>query len=379
MTEVNPPGFQQNAGAVHSAEIMREAFNVLTGGRFSNSFSQRARGGVHPNLGGFLFVSQNGTPNMSVQISTGHALVAGTEGATQGSYVCFNDATVNRTVAASDPSLPRIDIVVARVRDSVYSGATNAWALEVVTGVAASSPAVPTAPANSMILAQVAVAAGATTIVNGNITNLQPYLTAVGGLLPVRTQTERDALVGLYDGMAVWRQDTDMMQVYNGSAFLDFPGEVGLRPTRITKGSDEPISNNTLQDDDALFTGTLPANTIWRVTGQIYYTAGAAAATNGIKIGWSGPAGATFSWIPNMKIDTDGTNAATAIWKPRLEISDTINGGGAGAVQMGIDPVGELAIGGTAGIFRFRWSQATTHATATVVKAGSRLYLERVG
>lgn len=377
MTEINPPGFLQNAGSTHTAEIMREIGNVFLQGR--GVFSQRARGGINPAIGAAFVVQQNGTPNMSVNVVSGHALVEGTESAAQGVYSCFNDGTVNKSIAASDPSLPRIDTVVLRVRDSFYSGATNAWAIEIVTGVAASSPAVPSTPANSMVIAKVAVAAGATSIVTANITDVRPFMAATGGLIPIRTQADRDALLNLYDGYPVYRMDNNQIEIYNGSTWDAFARTVDIYPMRIAKGSDQTVtSSTTLVDDSALQTGTLPANSFWKVECQIYYIAGGGPATNGMKMAWSGPAGATFDWCANSGGDNAG-NSLTTIWKPRWAISDTLGVNGSGGTQMTASPEGELAIGGTPGAFKYRWAQQTSSGVSTIVKAGSRMYLTRVG
>lgn len=235
MSEINPAGFLQNAGATHTAQIMRGAFNVLASGAASAS-SLRARGGVNPALGLFFAVIQNGSPNMSVNVGSGHALVPGSQANTQGVYSCMNDATVNKTIAASDPSLPRIDIVVLKVEDSVFSGGTDAWSIAVVTGTPAGSPAVPTAPNNALILAQVAVGAGVTTIVNANITDVRYFLVGSGGILPVRSKAERDALFDLYDGYAVWRQDIDMLNIYTGSTwqFYGRPSTAAVATSQTT-------------------------------------------------------------------------------------------------------------------------------------------------
>ena len=108
---------------------------------------------------------------MAVSIAAGHVLINGTETANQGLYVAFNDAATTVAIATADPSQPRIDRVVVKVQDSFYSGATNAVSFAVVTGTPAGSPVAPAAPANSLTLALVAVAAGATSIVNANITD----------------------------------------------------------------------------------------------------------------------------------------------------------------------------------------------------------------
>jgi hypothetical protein len=157
---------------------------------------------------------------MSVDVKTGSALIPGTENPHGAVYSVFSDSDKNVSIAASNPSLPRIDLIVLKVQDSQYSGATNAWSIVVVTGVAASSPAVPTAPANSLILAQIAVGAGVTSITNGNITDRRPWLTAAGGITVVRSLAERDALVAPYDGTIVLRTDAnDALNVWDTSGW----------------------------------------------------------------------------------------------------------------------------------------------------------------
>src|SRR6266496_494426 len=138
MTEINPPGWLQNL-TTHTAEQMRSylgAFLAVPSG----AASLKTASAVHPGLGGALAVTQNGTPNMSVNVAAGMAFIAGTEGTKQGTYIVQNDATVNKAIAASDPTLNRIDLVVAKVQDTQYSGATNSWSLAVVTGTPAGSP-----------------------------------------------------------------------------------------------------------------------------------------------------------------------------------------------------------------------------------------------
>ena len=138
-----------------------------------------------------LAVTQNGTPNMSVNIATGWAAIVGTYQANMGVYTAYNDAVVNAAIATSNPTLPRIDLVCLTVSDSYYTGATNTVAVNVVTGTAAASPAVPATPTNSIVLAQIAVAATTTAIVTANITDSRVN---VGTNLPVVSLTGTQTL-----------------------------------------------------------------------------------------------------------------------------------------------------------------------------------------
>ena len=123
---------------------------------------------------GSMAVSQRGAgANMSVDVAAGQGLVKGDDNSAQGLYGVWNDATKNLTISAADGTNPRRDIIVARVKDAYYSGATNAFSLEVITGTPAGSPTDPTIPNNCLPLARVAVAAGATSITNAVITDLR--------------------------------------------------------------------------------------------------------------------------------------------------------------------------------------------------------------
>src|SRR5262245_58308947 len=87
-----------------------------------------------------LQVPQDGTPNMSVNVAIGHAWVDGTENASQGTYHLYNDATLNVAISAAHATNARKDLIVARIKDAAYSGASNAGSIEVVTGTPAGSP-----------------------------------------------------------------------------------------------------------------------------------------------------------------------------------------------------------------------------------------------
>lgn len=263
MAEVNPPIALQNAGSTHTAETLRNAICMLMGPGVTSSLVPR--GGVHTTFGGSLAVTQNGSPNMSVNVASGFVVIPGSENAKQGGYFAVNDATKNLTIAASDPSNPRIDVVCAKVQDSFYSGVTNSWSLAVVTGTPAASPAVPALPNNALKLAQIAVGAAVTSIVTANITDSRVYLVAPGGIQRVASSTERDAIPA-YPGFAVWRTDTVGLQIYNGSSYVDytpsFSAFVGeLRNTTARNSTGTEVICNTV-------TFTAVAGARYKVTWQ---------------------------------------------------------------------------------------------------------------
>ena len=166
MATQNPPYALQSGS--HSAELFRRAVGSLL---------QSSLGGVVSE--GDLAVTQNGTPNMSVNVAGGYPggelWIPGSIGATQGLYYALNDATVNLAIAASNATNPRYDVVYAAVQDAAYSGSTNTWVLGVVTGTPAASPVVPSLPSSAVALAQILVPAASTSVVTGNITDVRLF------------------------------------------------------------------------------------------------------------------------------------------------------------------------------------------------------------
>lgn len=161
-----------------------------------------------------LAVTQNGSPNMSVNVATGQVWIPGTLSSTsgfgtnvngqtayglpstlneQGSYYAWNNATVNLAIATSDPTNPRIDIVCASVQDAAYSGSNNQALLQVITGTPAASPVAPSAPASSVVVCQIAVGNGATSILTANITDKRPFLALQAPENPYRAEMYRNA------------------------------------------------------------------------------------------------------------------------------------------------------------------------------------------
>lgn len=124
-----------------------------------------------------LAVTQNSPAGMSVRVASGWAAIVGTTQANMGTYVGYNDDTVVLGLTTADPTNPRIDRVCMTVNDAYYTGSLNNVVLQVVAGTPAGSPVAPATPANSISLATIAVAAGATAITTANITDTRVLVT----------------------------------------------------------------------------------------------------------------------------------------------------------------------------------------------------------
>jgi hypothetical protein len=118
-----------------------------------------------------LKVTQSASPGMSVSVAAGYGAIVGTTQANMGTYIAYNDNAATLTVTTANPSNPRIDIVLVQINDAYYTGSLNSVTFSVLAGTPAVSPVAPTQPANSLLLATIAVGAGVTQILNANITD----------------------------------------------------------------------------------------------------------------------------------------------------------------------------------------------------------------
>jgi len=185
-----PPSFLQNGS--HPAEQDR----LTTQGLFRTSGILSAAD---------LAVTQSTVPAMSVQIAAGWGNIIGTTQANMGAYQFYNDAAATATITTADVTNPRIDLICITINDAYYTGVTNNVAINVVAGTPAASPAVPATPANSYALAQVAVAANATTITNANITDLRQVASVVN---VAQSVAGKNALIN--GAMDIWQRGTSI-------------------------------------------------------------------------------------------------------------------------------------------------------------------------
>jgi hypothetical protein len=162
MTLRTPPSWLQNGS--HPAEndrLTTQAIWATTGIIKSTS----------------LAVTQNSPVGMSVIVASGWAAIVGTTQSNMGTYVAYNDAAAVVAVTTANPTNPRIDLLCVTVNDAYYTGALNNVTFQIIDGTPAGSPVVPATPANAIALAQIAVAAGALSISNANITDLRVLAT----------------------------------------------------------------------------------------------------------------------------------------------------------------------------------------------------------
>jgi hypothetical protein len=162
------------------------------------------------------------TPNNNVHVAP-FQLVLPSSRATAGAvaappYIITSDRTLTYNAFATPPSVSadRRDLIVMQQNDLDQSDANSDPDLRYVVGNApASDPAITGSP-DYVIVAQVTVRQSATSVLQSDIVSRLPaaYTTvAVGGILPVGSAAQRDAITTPYDGFAVWRTDRGWAEV----------------------------------------------------------------------------------------------------------------------------------------------------------------------
>ncbi len=126
--------------------------------------------------GDFAVTQRAAGANMSVDVAAGQAYVKGDTASDQGHYFVRSAAAVNVPVTASDASNPRIVRVALEIKDDAHDlGGLNLGRIRTIDGVATAGATLsnligaPAVPDSCMLLANVLVPAGSTTVTTGNV------------------------------------------------------------------------------------------------------------------------------------------------------------------------------------------------------------------
>lgn len=129
----------------------------------------------------------NAVSGLVVDISTGEAVVGGSEGGAQGGYYCRNSTSSSLTLATASSSNPRVDLICITVDDTGYTppsgGTSGQVSLQAVTGTPTSGANITpgsggylsgaaSLPASSLLLGYVLVPTSATNLTSGDILNV---------------------------------------------------------------------------------------------------------------------------------------------------------------------------------------------------------------
>jgi hypothetical protein len=382
MTIITPPAWQQAGTYAARTDRLSVISGLLGyhGASADESSALRTRGGVRPSYQGReLLVAAQLTPNMTVQVSAGFCYVQNKDLSGYGAYTVVNDATVNLTIAASSGSQYRKDTIVVQVLDAETLGIVNSASLVVVQGPYAASAGATTRgtiPPNSIILADVAVDAGVSSIAAGKVTDGRQFQVAAGGILPVLSTALLDHPG---PGQVMYATDTDVF-LYGTAAGatkqFPFSGStaVGSWQDSYLAADATPLVSNTVLTASGL---SLPvvANAMYELEGFLEYN-GAGSSIGDLKVDWTVPAAATLRWAPWAATPGGNANALDTLVKQNgttyaLGVFGT-------SAPVAANLRGRIITGANAGTATMLIAQQTSSATATTLKAGSWLRTRRI-
>lgn len=169
----------------------------------------------------------------------------------------------------------------------------------------------------------------------------------------------------------------DRAEIYNGTNHISLFSRALFANKFRTTDATAIISSTTLVSDAVLF-AALPAAGRFQFDLTLFYDSSTAA---DFKVAFTIPAGATMQWGGIGASTTVSSGVGTAQFSTTVTSDASIAYGGSGngaANVLMLIARGSVVMGGTAGNLQTRYSQQTSDATNTIVRAHSRLQVWRV-
>lgn len=135
-----------------------------------------------------------GTGAFTCTVGPFNCVIDGTSNSLQGSYPVALDTATTVTINAANTQA-RIDLISLQIQDNAYDGSGQNRGQILYTAGTPGSGVAPTAPANSISLWTVPVAANASSVNFSSATAVFPYTAAAGGIVPVRSANDQPSVV----------------------------------------------------------------------------------------------------------------------------------------------------------------------------------------
>lgn len=183
---------------VYSGRALRQTQVAPLVGGATSGRPLGGRSGIRPGTSTSLV-----TATSTVWTVGAHAGVLDVQAAAEAApYGYAVDASVSGSVTAANASNPRVDVVYVQLADPAESDGTTTPGITVgyLAGTAAATPVAPSAPARSLVLAQINVPRSGGG--SPSVTFTAPYTVAAGGTLPVDTLANLNAVPGWPGGHA---------------------------------------------------------------------------------------------------------------------------------------------------------------------------------
>ncbi|MEV0843602.1 hypothetical protein AB0I55_29165 [Actinocatenispora sera] len=198
------------------------------------------RGGLLPAAGAADLTTVSA---MQCTIAPCRVWVPGRSNALQGGYLLVADSDTTVTVADGEASVDRTDRIAAVVHDDVYDA--SGQQLGEVAYLRGQPTGQPVAWPDSYVpLYELTVPSGASAATGGvnfaAASDLRASTIAAGGILPVGSRTERDALAEPWPGMAIYRRDWGWVETWDGTAWRVQGTATGSSLSAVQTGITDP-------------------------------------------------------------------------------------------------------------------------------------------
>lgn len=297
-----------------------------------------------------LITGTSATGTMTVNVLAHHWVTSRATG--DGVYLGTKETSTTVNIAAAPGTNSRIDVVYSKENDSASTISPDGSTGElygVVTGTAAVSPTKPAIPVGAVEIGTVTVAAGATNTAGAGVTiaTTAALTVARGAPIPVRNQTERDALT-TYAGLTVNRLDTGKWEIRNpgNTAWVTLADPTLAAPSSPAWVDFPVVGSPYLAHDASNGAQATPPSTLstkvqYRVENFRVFMRGRAYSSAGFGIGGStGANPALASALPS--------NVRPTTWPARIWPTRDNGSGGISTIAMEISTAGQLYAAGTA-------------------------------
>jgi hypothetical protein len=188
--------------------------------------------------------------------------------------------------------------------------------------------------------------------------------------------TSLGSVTAPFTGQVAFNTTDGCAYKWSGSAWVLFhPGEMW-----IYKTATESVTNSTTMQNDDAFAFGVAVNSAYAVESFLPYD-GAADPAGGLKMGFTGPTGASL-YFANFGANGTGSPGGTL-----TDQNVVVEGFAAGSPRgvgtnagtiMSCTPTGVVVVGGTAGTVQFQWAQRTANATATRILSAAWMKLTKI-
>jgi hypothetical protein len=284
---------------------------ILNGAMLAPAGLLHARGGVIRTPGGGDLSTVSA---MVARVAAVKVVIPNGVSSALGPYLLVSDANVDITFDAGEASVARTDRIIARAYDNTNdgSGLTEGSIYYLKGQASGTATALPT---NSVLLYEISVPAGASAGSGGiNFATAQDrrvYTTAHGGIIPIGSNTDMNAITSPYEGMTVYRTDIDILYVYDGTTWRP-RGQANVASSANLTNINNPYDGMiaVTRDTDYIYVYN---GTTWNPIQGYTWTTVASFGTNWANYGsvWSG---ARYTKDSSNIVYLDGmlrTNAAT--------------------------------------------------------------------